>query len=167
MNPLWIEIAARAGATLSERQHELLSRYLDLMLAANSRMNLTRIADREAAEVHHVGDSLMLLRFIPAGSLRLADVGSGGGVPGIPLAITRPDSSVWLIESTRKKASFLQEAIRELGLPNVRVSDQRAEDIGQLPEMRESFDVVVARAVGTMDWLAEWCLPLVTKGGRM
>lgn len=167
MNSLWTEIAARAGASLTEQQHALLSRYLDLLVAGNQRMNLTRIVERESAEVHHVGDALTLLRHLPAGPIRIADVGSGGGVPGIPLAIARPDATVWLIESTKKKAAFLRQAAGELGLRNVQVSDQRAEDVGRLPELRETFDVAVARAVGTLDWLVEWCLPLVRKGGKM
>jgi 16S rRNA (guanine527-N7)-methyltransferase len=152
---------------LTPDQHDLLSRYIDLLFEANQRMNLTRIVDREAADVHHVGDALTLLRFIPPGPQRLADVGSGGGVPGIPLAIARPDVQVVLIESTRKKAAFLEEAVTKLGLENVRVSAVRAEDAGQSAQLRESFDVVVARAVATMDWLAEWCLPLVKKRGKM
>jgi len=167
MNPLWTEIAARTGSALTPGQHELFGRYIDLLLEANQRVNLTRIADRESAEVHHVGDALTLLRFIPAGPQRLADVGSGGGVPGIPLAIARPDVQIVLIESTQKKAAFLEETVGKLGLDNVRVSPIRAEDAGQAAELRESFDVVVARAVATMDWLAEWCLPLVKKGGKM
>lgn len=167
MNPLWTEIAGRAGATLSPRQHELLGQYLDLLLAANQRMNLTRITDRESAELHHVGDALTLLRYLPPGSLKVADVGSGGGVPGMPLAIARPDAQILLIESTRKKAAFLTDASQKLGLQNLRVCDQRAEDAGRSPKLRESFDVVVARAVATLDWLAEWCLPLVKNGGRM
>ena len=167
MNPLWTEIAARAGTALSARQHELLARYLDLLLAANQRMNLTRITDRAAAESQHVGDSLTILPYIPQGARRLADVGSGGGVPGIPLAIARPDVQVLLIESTKKKAAFLRSAIEDLGLDNVQVSDQRAEDLGRSSETRESFDVVASRAVATMVWLAEWSLPLLRMGGKM
>jgi 16S rRNA (guanine527-N7)-methyltransferase len=167
MNPLWTEIAARAEVLLSESQQELLSRYLDLLSAANQKMNLTRIVDREAAEIQHVADALTLLRYLPTGAIRLADVGSGGGVPGIPLAIARPDATIVLLESTKKKAAFLEYAAKELGLTNVTVSDQRAEDAGRMPEFRGMFDVAVARAVGTLDWLAEWCLPLVKKDGKM
>ena len=167
MNSLWTEIAARAGTALTPAQHELLGRYIDLLLEANRRMNLTRIADRESAEVHHVGDALTLLKFIPAGPLRLADVGSGGGVPGIPLAIVRPDVRVLLIEATRKKAAFLEQASGQLGLQNVQVIAARAEDAGRMPQLRQTCDVVVARAVGTMDWLAEWCLPLLKTGGKL
>ncbi len=125
-------------------------------------------------------NALTLLPFLPAGPIHLANVGSGGGVPGIPLAIARLDAQVLLIESTRKKAAFLRQTVATLGLANVRVTEERAEDIAQIKagstsspqaadarEFREGFDVAVARAVATMNWLAEWCLPLVKKGGRM
>jgi 16S rRNA (guanine527-N7)-methyltransferase len=166
MHPLWTDIASRANLTLSEAQHAKLGQYLDLLLAANARMNLTRITDRAAAEVQHVGDALTLLPFLPAGEIRVVDVGSGGGVPGIPLGIVRPDARVMLVESTKKKAAFLREAAETLGLSNVSVSEWRAEDVGR-SNSRETFDVAVARAVATLDWLAEWCLPLVRKGGKL
>jgi 16S rRNA (guanine527-N7)-methyltransferase len=129
-------------------------------------MNLTRITDPAAAEVQHVGDSLTVLAFLPKDPHSLADVGTGGGVPGIPLAIARPDARVVLIEATKKKAAFLRQAITELGLTNVEVREQRAEEVGQ-SDLRERMDVAVARAVATMPWLVEWCVPLVRKGGRM
>jgi 16S rRNA (guanine527-N7)-methyltransferase len=116
--------------------------------------------------VQHVGDALTVLPLLPKQAHRLVDVGTGGGVPGIPLAIARPDMSVLLIEATKKKAAFLRQAIIALGLTNVTVLDSRAEDAGRGPD-REQFDVAVARAVGTMDWLVEWCLPLVRRGGKM
>src|SRR5215212_2439778 len=168
MNALWNDLAARAGVALSPAQHDLLSRYLDLLLAANATMNLTRITDRAAAELHHVADSLTLLPFLPPGPHSLADVGTGGGVPGIPLAIARPDAQVLLIESTKKKAAFLRSAVEQLGLTNVAVNDERAEDVGQSKEHRERYDVVVARAVAALAWLAEWCLPLArARGGKV
>src|SRR4051812_19771103 len=116
MNPVWTDLAARAGLALTPEQHDRLSRYLDLLLAANATMNLTRITDRPAAEVQHVGDSFPLLPLLPKDPHRLADVGSGGGVPGIPLAVVRPDVQVVLIESTKKKAAFLRQATEALGL---------------------------------------------------
>jgi len=166
VNQLWNQIAQRAGITLTDQQHQSLHQYLDLLLDANQRMNLTRITDRGAAEVQHVADALTLLPYLPAGLLRIADVGSGGGVPGIPLAIARPDCSFVLIESTRKKASYLRDAVRQLKLANVLISDSRAEEIART-DQRESFDIVTARAVGALVWLAEWCLPLTKKGGRV
>jgi 16S rRNA (guanine527-N7)-methyltransferase len=164
--PLWTDIAARADLVLSESQHDQLNRYLDLLSEANQRMNLTRITDRTAAEVQHIGDALTVLPLLPKGSINLADIGSGGGVPGLPLAIARPDARVTLIESTKKKAVFLKQTAASLGLTNVTVLDQRVEDVGHSIN-REKFDVAVVRAVATMDWLAEWCLPLLKKGGKM
>jgi 16S rRNA (guanine527-N7)-methyltransferase len=152
--------------TLSERQHAQFAHYLDLLLAANERMNLTRITDRAAAEVQHVGDALTLLPFLPTGKCRFVDVGSGGGVPGIPLAIARPDARVMLVESTKKKAAFLKDAAAQLGLDNLSVSEWRAEQVGR-SNSRETFDIATARAVATLDWLAEWCLPLVKRGGKV
>ena len=168
-------MAKRAGVELAPAQHERLSRYLDLLLAANARMNLTRITDRAAADVQHIADALTLLAHLrpptPVSEerrpgLRIADVGSGGGVPGIPLAIARPDATVLLIESTKKKAAFLKEAIDTLELTNASVSEWRVEDVAH-SNNRETFDVAIARAVATMEWLAEWCLPLVKIGGKM
>ncbi|HEY1411909.1 MAG TPA: 16S rRNA (guanine(527)-N(7))-methyltransferase RsmG [Rhodopila sp.] len=163
--PLWTELAAGANRTLSEEQLDRLSKYLDLLLEANRRMNLTRIVDRDAAELQHVADALTLLKFIPPGARRIADVGSGGGVPGVPLAVALPEVQFVLLESTRKKAVFLEEAARELALANVRVASMRAEDAGRDAAFRETFEVVTARAVGAMNWIAEWCLPLLRKGG--
>ncbi len=166
MNELWQSFADAASTSLCPDQHAQLSRYLDLLLVANQTMNLTRITDRAEAERLHVADALTLLPLLPKGPHRLADVGSGGGVPGIPLAVARPDVTLLLIESTKKKAAFLRQAVGELGLGNVTVSDQRAEEVGR-SRQRETFDVAVARAVGTLDWLAEYCLPLVRKGGQV
>jgi 16S rRNA (guanine527-N7)-methyltransferase len=166
MNELWNQLAAKASITLSDDQHAKLSTYIDLLLAANQRMNLTRIADRAAAEVQHVGDALTVLPFLPEETFRLADVGSGGGIPGIILAIARPDAKVILLEATKKKAAFLQDVVTQLAMTNVKVIAERAETAGR-GELRDSRDVAVARAVGAMDFLVEWCLPLVKKGGRM
>lgn len=168
-NELWDRLASAAlgGAALEPRQHAQLHAYLDLLLSANQTMNLTRIADRSVAEIQHIGDALTLLPHLPAGDIRIADVGAGGGVPGIPIAIAGArDARVTLIEATKKKAAFLRAAVEALELGNVAVIDQRAEEAGR-SALRESFDVVVVRAVATMDWLAEWCLPLAKVGGKL
>ena len=163
---LWSNLAAAAGQSLDAEQHERLSRYLDLLLEANRSINLTRITDRAAAEVQHVGDALTLLPFLPRNAFSLVDVGSGGGVPGIPLAIARPDAQVLLVESTKKKAFALRRFAAELGLGNVSISAERAEDVGR-SALRETLDVATVRAVAKLDWLAEWCLPLVKVGGKL
>jgi 16S rRNA (guanine527-N7)-methyltransferase len=166
VNELWNSLASCAGLALSEEQHQLLSRYIELLLEANQLVNLTRIADRAAAEIQHVGDALTVLPFLQAGAISLIDVGSGGGVPGIPLAIARPDARVILLEATKKKAAFLSEAVSKLSLMNVEVVAERAENAGR-GKLRETCDIAVARAVGALDFLVEWCLPLVKRGGKM
>lgn len=166
MNDLWNTLAGRAGCVLSPAQHELLGKYLDLLLQANQTMNLTGITDRSAAEIGHIADALTLLAWIGKDYRTLVDVGSGGGVPGLPLAIALPGVAVTLIESTQKKARFLQQAAGELKLENVTVLAKRAEEVGHSYQ-RESFDVATVRGVSQLDWLAEWCLPLVRVGGVM
>jgi 16S rRNA (guanine527-N7)-methyltransferase len=166
MDELWIQLTAKAGIDLTPEREALLNRYLDLLLAANQVMNLTRITDPAAARVLHVGDSMTLLPHLPKGPHRLADVGSGGGVPGIVLAILRPDCKITLIEATLKKADFLKSTASELGLKNVIIAPVRAEDAGR-GNLREYFEVAVARAVGKLPQLAEWMLPLVRRGGLM
>lgn len=166
MNDLWTQLASRARLELNPLQNDKLGKYLDLLLEANQRMNLTRILDRPAAEVQHVADALTLLIHFPDGPTQVADVGSGGGVPGIPLAIARPDLQMMLIESTKKKAGFLTDVVGQLRLQNVTIFEGRAEDAGSGPH-REKFHVVTVRAVAEMGWLAEWCLPLVRPGGKM
>jgi 16S rRNA (guanine527-N7)-methyltransferase len=161
---LWNSLAEKAGITLDADQISRLNSFLDLLFAANERMNLTRIATRADAEVLHIGDALTLLPHLHAKAHRLADVGAGGGVPGIVLAIVRPDIRVTLIEATRKKADFLRDAAKTLQLPSVAVIADRAEKIARTPS-RESFDIVVARAVALLPILVEWLLPLTKVGG--
>ncbi len=159
-------MAERAGIGLSEAQRGQFEQYLKRLLDANQRMNLTRIADPGEGAIRHVGDALTLLPYLPEGPHALVDVGSGGGVPGMILAIARPDARVTLVESTRKKAAFLSETASALGLENVVVLPQRVEEVGRSSQ-REGFDVATVRAVAPMVWLMEWCLPLLKVGGKL
>ena len=113
-----------------------------------------------------VEDSLVLLEHL-GDARHLVDVGSGGGLPGLPLKIARPDLEVTLIEAEQAKAAFLIRACAELGLSGVEVVARRAEAVGRDARYRERFDVAVARAVAPMPVLAELCLPLVRVGGRL
>jgi 16S rRNA (guanine527-N7)-methyltransferase len=127
---------------LSSLQLGQLEQHYELMLHWNKTINLTRIEGEGAVERHYA-ESLFLGTCLPAGPLRIADVGSGAGFPGIPVAILRPEVTVSLIESHQRKAVFLKEATR--GLPNVTVIARRAEDLS------EAFDWVVSRAVSWKD----------------
>ncbi len=152
--------------SLPPEQQQKLSRYLDLLIEANTQFNLTRIVDREDAEVFHLGDALALLPHLPtagAGRFDLCDVGSGGGVPGIILAVVRPHARVTLVESTGKKADFLQAVVDDLELENAEVFNGRAE---RMPRHGQ-YDIVVTRAAGPMAKLLPWCRPLVRRGGYL
>jgi 16S rRNA (guanine527-N7)-methyltransferase len=106
--------------------------------------------------VDHLGDAR-----------RLVDVGSGGGLPGLPLKLARPDLKVVLVEADGDKAAFLVQACARLHLQGVEVVNRRAEEAGHDPRLREAFDVAVARALAPMPVLAELCLPFVRIGGRL
>lgn len=155
--------------TVSDEQMQQLASYLHLMLETNKQFNLTAIKDPDQAWKRHIIDSLTLVPGLiewPQGS-RLIDVGTGGGLPGIPLAIVLPQLKVTLLESTGKKAKFCQKVSAELGLENIVVINNRAETLGQNKIYRETFDIAVSRAVGPMRILLEFILPLVKVGGWM
>jgi 16S rRNA (guanine527-N7)-methyltransferase len=113
-----------------------------------------------------VDDGLVLLEYL-GDARRVVDVGSGAGLPGIPIKIARPDVDMTLIEADQAKASFLVHACAVLGLEHVEVVARRAEDAGHDPRLREVFDVAVARALAPLPVLVELCLPLVRVGGRL
>ena len=148
-------------------ERRLLERYLDELYAWNARLNLTAVP-REAAWDRHVGEALGLLEAAPiAEGCRVVDVGSGAGLPGIPLAVVRPDLELTLCESDRRRAGFLLHVAGLLGLRGVRVVALRAEELGRRPEGREAFDAAVSRATAAPAALCELCLPLVRPGGRL
>src|ERR1700682_5215498 len=122
------------------------------------------LTSRPPAEL--IDDSLVLLDHLGEAH-KVVDVGSGGGLPGLPLKIARPDLSVTLVEADQDKAAFLVRACALLGLNDVQVVARRAEEVGQDPLFREKFDVAVARALAPLPVLAELCLPLVRVGGRL
>ena len=170
MDPRLSELrqAAEAfGVTLAAETAEKLVRLADLVLAANARIRLTSITAWDEVLAKHLLDSLapLALGAGPRPGQQTADLGSGGGFPGLVLAAVLPDLPFTLIESTNKKADFLAETAAALTLANVRVWPRRAEEAG-LDEGREAFDLILARAVAGLPVLVELAHPLLKSGRR-
>ena len=128
------------GLALPVSASSKLIAYVDLLAKWNRTYNLTAVREPERMVSHHLIDSLSVLPHLPAGTL--ADIGSGGGLPGIPLAIAQPERRIWLSDSNQKKGAFMRQAVIELALPNVEVH------IGRVEEWRpaEAFDGAISRA---------------------
>ncbi|HCB01444.1 MAG TPA: 16S rRNA (guanine(527)-N(7))-methyltransferase RsmG, partial [Anaerolineae bacterium] len=153
---------------LTARQVMSLITYEKELLEWDQKFNLTAIRDVESIRTKHFLDSYScVLAWQATPPLRLIDVGTGAGFPGIPLKIVYPQMHVTLVESVGKKAMFCQHIVSKLGLENIDVIKTRAEDIGQKPEHRESYDYAVARAVANLNILSEYLLPLVKIGGNV
>jgi len=164
-----LEVAAlcrKQGVMLDQRQTKSLSDYVQRLNEWNSRINLVSRRDEENIWFSHVLHSLTPLFFleIPSG-LSLLDLGSGGGLPGVPLAIACPGLRVTLLDSIRKKTAALVEILAGMGLDNVRVMTGRAEDLARTKGFTDRFDIVVARAVAPLPDLIRWSRPLVFKEG--
>jgi 16S rRNA (guanine527-N7)-methyltransferase len=152
-----------------------LTRYAQLVIEANETMDLTAERDVEAFILSHIADALSGIELLKEhiarvggtqnSELRIADIGSGAGIPGIPLAIALPHQSFFLIEPSVKRAQFLEKVVHVLSLNNVRVINERAEILGRNDAYRETFHIITARAVSGLASLAELALPLCTVDG--
>jgi 16S rRNA (guanine527-N7)-methyltransferase len=138
------------------------------LLVWNEKFNLTAIRDAEGIRTKHFLDSFSCVMVWKENPPRhLIDIGTGAGFPGIPLKILYPSMRLTLVESVGKKAIFCQHVVNTLKLETTEVITARAEDVGQMPAHRESYDWAVARAVANLSVLAEFLLPLVQVGGAM
>jgi 16S rRNA (guanine527-N7)-methyltransferase len=162
---IWQTACQALGVTLEDVQRAALERFYLQLVEANQTTNLTRITAEEEFLYRHLLDSLVVSPYIPPNA-KMADVGSGAGFPAIPIAIARPDVRVLAVESVGKKCQFIQAVQENLNLPNLSVSNERSETLGQKTDTREQFDVVTARAVAALPVLLELCLPLLKVGGR-
>ena len=140
--------------------------FAEQVIETNRTLNLTRIVAPEEMAIKNFLDSLALLRLDWTGELRCLDLGTGAGFPGVPLALARPGWSLTLLDSLQKRLRFLDSATRELGLSNLTTLHARAEDAGRSPDHRESYDLVVSRAVAHLPVLLELATPLVKVGGH-
>ncbi len=161
-----IDSAQKCEFNFNERQLEQFEIFYEMVVEWNEKINLTAIVDEKDFVIKHIIDSLMVYdeeKF--AGVKNFCDVGTGAGFPAIPLKIFKPELEVTLIDSLAKRVEFLKKVVEELQLDNVVCLHGRAEDLGRDKNLRESFDLVTARAVARLNILAEYCLPFVKVGG--
>lgn len=159
--------ASDFGISLDEAQLDAFDTFTALLLEWNARFNLTRITDPCEIAVKHYLDSLSLLAVVdlPSGS-NLIDVGTGAGFPSIPLKLVLPDLKITMLDSVRKRLTFLEAVVEKLNLRDMETLHARAEDAGQDPRYRGKYDLAVSRAVAKLNVLAELCLPFCQVGGR-
>ena len=158
--------ANELGLDINDIQAELFDQFASLLVEANKTTNLTRISEPKDIVINHFLDSFTCLTAlkIPDGS-SFIDVGTGAGFPGIPLAILYQNVKFTLLDSTKKKLDFIENAASELKLNNIKVLHLRAEEAAKMPKYRAKFDFASARALSDLSILAELCIPLLKIGG--
>ena len=159
------EILEKNGV-YSQDKIEKLEGYMEQILEWNNKVNITNIVDpNDFIEKHYI-DSLVIGDIdIFKNSIDIIDVGTGGGFPGVPLAVSYPDKNFTLLDSLNKRLKIIDQVTESLNINNVKTCHGRAEELGQKKEYREQFDLCVSRAVANLTSLAELCIPFVKVGG--
>ncbi len=160
------ELFNKYGLEITEKQLYQFKKYYELLVEYNQKFNITAITEKEQVYIKHFIDCLLGIDFIESGSVKLIDVGSGGGFPAIPIKIMREDIELTMLEATGKKCEFLRVVCEELKLNNVTVVNDRAEIKAKDENFREKFDYCTARAVARLNTLCEYCTPFIKKGGK-
>lgn len=158
------EFSNEIDILLNEKQIEQFYTYMELLLEWNEKINLTAITKPEEIILKHFIDSITIAKKIPE-NVKLVDVGTGAGFPGIPLKIVREDIELTLLDSLQKRINFLQEVVEKLELTGVKAIHSRVEDFGKNKKYREIFDCATSRAVANLSTLVEYLLPLVKLNG--
>ncbi len=154
------ELFKKYNIELDDKELDKFEKFLDIFMEKNSQINLSAIREKDAIIEKHFIDSIMLNIFVEL-HWKVADLGTGGWFPGIPLAIINPDVQFTLIDSVGKKLKVIDEFAEKLELKNIETVNWRAEDIGQNLDYREKFDFVVSRATAFMPTLLEYTIPLL------
>jgi len=158
--------AKELGIELSVRQLQEFSLFYDMLIEKNKVMNLTAITEPRDVVIKHFLDSLSLVKAIkPEQGMKILDLGTGAGFPGIPLRIAFPETNYVLADSLNKRLNFINEYIEKYRFDNIVTVHGRAEDLSRQKEYRESFDLCVSRAVANLSTLSEYCLPFVKTNG--
>lgn len=164
-----IDGAQKMGINLHKGQIKKFSRYLELLVQWNKKINLTSLKTPQEIIIKHFLDSISCIKvinkYINIEGISIIDVGTGAGFPGIPIKIVCPSISLSLLEARKKKTIFLEKIIEEINLQKVEVLNGRAEAFGKCPNYRQKYDIVLSRAVALLSTLSEYCLPLVMVGG--
>lgn len=154
------------GLQINEEKYSKFVKYKDLMKEWNEKVNLTAITDDREIIIKHFVDSIKAFEFKELNnSVKIIDVGTGAGLPGIPIKIMNDNAEVLLLDSLQKRINFLNEVITQLNLSGIKTVHGRAEDLGADLNYREKFDIAISRAVANMAVLTEFCLPFVKKNG--
>lgn len=164
-----IDGAQRLGINLHKEQIKKFSRYLELLVQWNQKINLTSLKTPREIIVKHFLDSISCIKiinkYIDTEEISVIDVGAGAGFPGIPIKIICPSVKLSLLEARKKKTIFLEKVTDEMNFQKVKILNGRAEIFGQGTDHRERYDIAISRAVARLSVLSEYCLPLVRVGG--
>jgi len=160
------EASNNEGLKFNESKYDQFMKYKDLIKEWNEKVNLTAIKEDEEIVKKHFIDSMKVFKFDQLKSAKnVIDIGTGGGFPGIPMKIIKPEVNIVLLDSLNKRIKFLNEVIKSLNLKNIKAIHGRAEDFAQEVQYREKFDIAVSRAVANLTVLSEYCIPYVKLGG--
>ena len=164
-----IDGAQRLGINLNEEQIKKFSRYLELLVQWNQKINLTSLKTPQEIIIKHFLDSISCIKvinkYIDSKRINIIDTGTGAGFPGMPIKIICPSIRLSLLEARKKKTTFLENVTEEMNFQQVKILNGRAETFGKGADHRERYDIAISRAVARLNVLSEYCLPLVRVGG--